>query len=161
MDRVTRLFDCHSHWGTRRGYIFRTEAELAQQEKVWKTKATFWSEDEMADYFRRNNVRTILDLSFTKFLPIEEIREASRLCVRVPARASRRGVRPLAAVRSAPCARSDPRVRPGSRGQCRLCRTVRQRPGAWDSRERSALGPALSSLDRGGPPDHDPDRAHG
>ncbi|MEA2946723.1 MAG: uncharacterized protein QOI40_2053, partial [Alphaproteobacteria bacterium] len=75
IDKVTRLFDCHSHWGTKRGYIFRTEAELAQQEKVWKTKATFWSEDEMADYFRRNNVRTILDLSFTKFLPIEEIRD--------------------------------------------------------------------------------------
>ena len=74
MDKVTKLFDCHSHWGTKRGYLFRTEAELAQQEKIWKTKATFWSEDEMADYFRRNNVRTILDLSFTKFLPIEEIR---------------------------------------------------------------------------------------
>jgi uncharacterized protein len=28
----------------------------------------------MADYFRRNNVRAILDLSFTKFLPIDEIR---------------------------------------------------------------------------------------
>jgi predicted TIM-barrel fold metal-dependent hydrolase len=74
MDKVTKLFDCHSHWGTKRGYLFRTEAELAQQEKIWKTKATFWSEDEMADYFRQNNVRTILDLSFTKFLPIEEIR---------------------------------------------------------------------------------------
>src|SRR6188474_2344795 len=74
MDKVTKLFDCHSHWGTKRGYLFRTEAELAQQEKIWKTKATFWSEDEMANYFRQNNVRTILDLSFTKFLPIEEIR---------------------------------------------------------------------------------------
>ena len=74
MEKVTKLFDCHSHWGTKRGYLFRTEAELAQQEKIWKTKATFWSEDEMADYFRQNNVRTILDLSFTKFLPIEEIR---------------------------------------------------------------------------------------
>ena len=51
MDKVTKLFDCHSHWGTKRGYLFRTEAELAQQEKIWKTKATFWSEDEMADYF--------------------------------------------------------------------------------------------------------------
>ena len=57
MDKVTKIFDCHSHWGTKRGYIFRTEAELAQQEKIWKTKATFWSEDEMADYFRRNNAR--------------------------------------------------------------------------------------------------------
>jgi predicted TIM-barrel fold metal-dependent hydrolase len=70
-----RIFDCHSHWGTRRGYIFRSDAELAQQEKIWKTKATFFSDEEMTGYFRDNNVRTILDLSFTKFLPIEEIRE--------------------------------------------------------------------------------------
>jgi predicted TIM-barrel fold metal-dependent hydrolase len=75
MDKVTKVFDCHSHWGTKRGYLFRTEAELAQQQKIWGTKAAFLSEDEMADYFRRSNARVILDLSFTKFLPIEEIRE--------------------------------------------------------------------------------------
>lgn len=69
-----QIFDCHSHWGTRRGYIFRTEAELTLQEAVWKTKAKFYSEDEQAEYFRRNNARVILDLSFTKFLPIEEMR---------------------------------------------------------------------------------------
>jgi predicted TIM-barrel fold metal-dependent hydrolase len=75
MTLPTRIFDCHSHWGTRRGYIFRSEAELAQQETIWKTKATFFSDKEMTSYFRYNNVRAILDLSFTKFLPIEEIRE--------------------------------------------------------------------------------------
>lgn len=75
MPDALRIFDCHSHWGTRRGYIFRSDAELAQQEKIWNTKATFFSEQEMTDYFRSHNVRTILDLSFTKFLPIEEIRE--------------------------------------------------------------------------------------
>src|SRR5262249_18396396 len=74
MGKVTKLFACPSHRGTRRGYVFRTEAELAQQEKVGGTKAAFLSEDEMADYFRRSNARVILDLSFTKFLPIEEIR---------------------------------------------------------------------------------------
>jgi len=72
---TTRFFDCHSHWGTKRGYIFRTEAELAQQEKIWNTKADFFTEAEMMDYMRSNGVRTILDLSFTKFLPIEEMRE--------------------------------------------------------------------------------------
>jgi len=71
----SRLFDCHSHWGTKRGYIFRTDAELAQQEKIWNTKVTFLTEDEMMEYMRGNGVRTILDLSFTKFLPIDEIRE--------------------------------------------------------------------------------------
>ncbi len=30
-----RLFDVHSHWGTRRGYTLRTEQELAQQKRVW------------------------------------------------------------------------------------------------------------------------------
>ena len=33
------------------------------------------TEDEQADYFRRNNAKVILDLSFTKFLPIDEMRE--------------------------------------------------------------------------------------
>lgn len=72
--QISRIFDCHSHWGTRRGYIFRTEEEIAQQEKIWKTRPNFYTEDEMMAYMRSNNVRTILDLSFTKFLPIDEIR---------------------------------------------------------------------------------------
>ena len=84
-----KIFDCHSHWGTRRGYIFRTEEELAQQEKIWKTKATFLTEEEMVAYFRKNNAKVILDLSFTKFLPIEEIRAASRSRVRSSAPATR------------------------------------------------------------------------
>ena len=29
MEKVTKLFDCHSHWGTKRGYLFRTDAELS------------------------------------------------------------------------------------------------------------------------------------
>ena len=33
------------------------------------------TEDEMADYFRRNDARVILDLAWTKFLPIPEMRE--------------------------------------------------------------------------------------
>jgi hypothetical protein len=70
-----QIFDCHSHWGTKRGYIFRTEEQLVQQEKIWKTKASFFTEAEMVAYFRKNNARVILDLSFTKFLPIEEMRE--------------------------------------------------------------------------------------
>ena len=70
-----RIFDCHSHWGTKRGYIFRTEEQLAQQEKIWNTKASFFTEEEMVAYFRNNGATVILDLSFTKFLPIEEMRE--------------------------------------------------------------------------------------
>jgi uncharacterized protein len=75
-DRQSRpVFDCHSHWGTRRGYIFRTDAEIVQQEKIWNTKPVFYTDEEMISYMRSNNVRCILDLSFTKKLPIEEIRQ--------------------------------------------------------------------------------------
>jgi len=70
-----RVFDCHSHWATRKGHIFRTEAELARQEKIWKTKGRYYSENEMVDYMRSQNARAILDLAFTKSLPMEEIRE--------------------------------------------------------------------------------------
>ncbi len=70
-----RIFDCHSHWGTAKAHIFRTPEELARQEKIWKTKGRHWAEDEMMDYLRRNNVRAILDLSFPKALPIDQMRE--------------------------------------------------------------------------------------
>jgi uncharacterized protein len=70
-----KIFDCHSHWGTQRGYLFRTAEQLAQQEKIWGTKPDYFSDEEQADYFRRNNVRVMLDLSFTKSLPIGEMRE--------------------------------------------------------------------------------------
>lgn len=70
-----RIFDCHSHWSTRKGYLFRTEDELASQERIWNTKAEYQTEEEMADYFRENNVRTLLDLAWVAKLPIEEMRE--------------------------------------------------------------------------------------
>ncbi len=69
-----QLFDCHSHWATEKAHIFRTEADLARQEKIWRTKGRHWGEDEMTDYWRQHNVRVILDLAFHKMLPIEEIR---------------------------------------------------------------------------------------
>ncbi len=68
-----RLFDLHSHWGTERGYVLRTPEALAQQEKTWNSTPRYDTEDEMAAYFRANDVRTILDFGFTKLLPIEEV----------------------------------------------------------------------------------------
>lgn len=70
-----RILDCHSHWGTKKGYLFRTEEELRNQEKIWRTPVQYFTEKEQADYFRKNNVRTILDMSFTKFLEMEEMRQ--------------------------------------------------------------------------------------
>jgi uncharacterized protein len=70
-----KIFDCHSHWGTRKGYLFRTEEELASQERIWKTKPEYLSEDGQAAYFRKNGVRTILDMGWICELPLEEMRE--------------------------------------------------------------------------------------
>jgi len=67
-----KMIDMHSHWGTKRGYTLRTEAELAQQKKTWNSEPQYATEDEMADYFRRSDVRTVLDFGFTKFVPLSE-----------------------------------------------------------------------------------------
>lgn len=72
---MKRLFDCHSHWATRKGHIFRTEAELARQEGIWKTKGRYYSEQEMMDFMRAHRVRVILDLAWVRKLPIAEMRE--------------------------------------------------------------------------------------
>jgi uncharacterized protein len=69
-----KIIDMHSHWGTRRGYVLQTEAELRQQRATWHSDPSYQTEDEMAQYFRTNNVRAILDLGFAKFRPPEEMR---------------------------------------------------------------------------------------
>lgn len=74
MSEASPLIDMHSHWGTERGYPLRTPAELAQQEKVWRSKPRYDSDEEMVAYFRAQHVRTILDFGFTKYLPVEEAR---------------------------------------------------------------------------------------
>jgi hypothetical protein len=68
-----KLIDIHSHWGTKRGYPLQTEAELAQQRATWNSAPNYHTEPEMADYFRANNVRVILDLGFAKFEPVEKM----------------------------------------------------------------------------------------
>ncbi len=65
-----RVFDCHSHWSTKRGYIFQTEEELASQERIWGTRASFETEQEMTDSFRKNNVRAMMDLATTALSPM-------------------------------------------------------------------------------------------
>jgi uncharacterized protein len=70
-----KLIDIHSHWGTKRGYTLRSDAELALQKATWNSEPKFHTEEEMAAYFRANGVRAILDFGFTKFLPLSEVRE--------------------------------------------------------------------------------------
>lgn len=69
-----KIFDVHSHWGTKRGYPLQSEAELAKQRQVWNSEPRYHSEDEMADYFRAEGVKTILDFGFTKNLPLDAVR---------------------------------------------------------------------------------------
>lgn len=68
------IIDVHSHWGTRRGYVLQTEAELAQQRATWRSEPTYHTEAEMAQYFRDNDVKAILDFGFSKFRPLDEMR---------------------------------------------------------------------------------------
>ena len=68
-----KIIDMHSHWGTRRGYVLQTPEELAQQRATWHSDPDYKTEDEMAAYFRANNARVILDLGFSKFLPLDEM----------------------------------------------------------------------------------------
>lgn len=70
-----KIFDMHSHWGTERGYPLRDSAQIALQKHTWNSTATYVSEDQMADYFRRHDARVILDLGFTKTMPIAEVRD--------------------------------------------------------------------------------------
>jgi hypothetical protein len=50
-----KLIDMHSHWGTERGYVLRTAAELAQQKKTWNSETKYVTEDEMVTYFRASH----------------------------------------------------------------------------------------------------------
>lgn len=81
-----KIFDVHSHWGTRRGYPLQSEAELAQQKRVWNSEARYHTDDEMADYFRSQSVRTILDFGFTKNLPLDRVRALHDYGMEVQAR---------------------------------------------------------------------------
>ena len=73
-DWPARIFDVHSHWGTRRGYPFQTEEELAQQERVFRSKPRYVTEAEMAAHFRGLGVHAILDLGVRAPSPIEDVR---------------------------------------------------------------------------------------
>lgn len=75
MAATKKLIDMHSHWGTKRGYVLRTSAELARQKHTWNSEPKYHTEEEQAAYFRSENVRAILDFGFTKKMPVAEARE--------------------------------------------------------------------------------------
>lgn len=67
------VIDMHSHWATRRGYALQSPAELAQQEKVWRSTPKHVTETEMAEHFRAIGVRVILDLGVRREATLEEL----------------------------------------------------------------------------------------
>jgi hypothetical protein len=71
----TKLIDMHSHWGTKRGYVLRSQEELAQQKKTWNSEVKYHTEQEMVEYFRKSHVQVILDFGFTKYAPMHEVKE--------------------------------------------------------------------------------------
>ena len=74
MNSRMTIIDLHSHWGTKRGYPLQTEEELAQQRATWNSEPHYMTEAEMADHFRANGVKAVLDFGFEKFRPLDEMR---------------------------------------------------------------------------------------
>ena len=68
------IYDLHSHWGTEKAYPLRGKAQQAKQIDIWKTECSFFSTDEMAAYFRLNDVKVMLDYGFTRELPIADVK---------------------------------------------------------------------------------------
>ena len=69
-----KIIDMHSHWGTKRGYVLQTPEPNSRSNarpgipiRITRPR-TRWRQ-----YFRANNVRVILDLGFSKFLPLDEM----------------------------------------------------------------------------------------
>jgi uncharacterized protein len=69
-----KILDLHSHWGTRKGYVLRSDDELAQQRRTWNSDPRYVTEQAMADYLRAQHVRAILDLGFTKAMSLDDAR---------------------------------------------------------------------------------------
>src|SRR5262245_29015904 len=69
-----RIFDCHSHWATEGRSVLRTDDDRRHAEHTFKMERRVYSDEEQAAYFRSHFARAILDLSYTKSLPIEEMR---------------------------------------------------------------------------------------
>lgn len=72
-----RYFDCHSHFSTKAGLHHATQEDYENAQRVFKRKREFESEDQMAEGFRKRNVRTILDIYRTWRLTDEDEIRAS------------------------------------------------------------------------------------
>ena len=69
-----RIFDCHSHWATPGRTVLRTDEDWLHAKRVFQMERRTFSDEEQAAYFRKYRARAILDLSYPKELPIEDMR---------------------------------------------------------------------------------------
>lgn len=72
---VMKAIDVHSHYSTKRAYLWRTPEEVAIAEKKYKFKAVYKTEKGMAQDLRTANVKGMFDLGFTMEMPIEEVKK--------------------------------------------------------------------------------------
>ena len=70
-----KVIDIHSHYSTQKGYLWQTPEEIELQEKIFRYKARYKTEEEMVQDFRDAGIKVILDLGFTSRKSIEEARE--------------------------------------------------------------------------------------
>ena len=66
------IYDIHSHWGTERGYALRGKPR-EKQKLVFGSEPRVVTEAGMAEDFRQDDMKVILDLGYTKFIPLEEV----------------------------------------------------------------------------------------
>jgi len=69
-----KIFDCHSHWATPGHSNLRTDEDWQHAKTVFGADRFEMSDDEQATYFAQHQARAIMDLSYTKELPIDEMR---------------------------------------------------------------------------------------
>jgi len=75
-----KAIDMHSHYSTKRAYLWRTPEEVAIAENKFRFKAVYKTEEEMAQELRAANVRGIFDLGFTTEIPLMKPRK----CMTMP-----------------------------------------------------------------------------
>ena len=60
-----KAIDMHSHYATEEGYLYKGPEAVALAEKIYKTKVSYKTAEQMADDFRRAGVKVLLDYGFT------------------------------------------------------------------------------------------------
>lgn len=74
-DCKMKAIDMHSHYSTKRAYLWRTPEEVAIAEKKFRFKAVYKTEEEMAQDLRVADVKGVFDLGFTTEIPLDEAKE--------------------------------------------------------------------------------------